>query len=260
MPILSLSWPQWATAGLAAVLVGLTKAGFGAGAGILVVPLMAVTLGAERMLPLLLPLLLCGDVFALVHYPRQIDRRNLLILVPGSVAGVALGWLLLAGIVQARPKAVGAMLDVLVRVICIVFVAIQVWRLFREAKREDRPGPYRPQAWQGAVVGVASGLTSTLSHAAGPLITLFLLPQKLETRVFVGTTVGYFFFANAIKLVPYSFQGLFTAPILGTSLVLMPAVVVGTWAGLALNRNVPGRAFILVVYGLTLASGIKLLL
>ena len=94
-----------------------------------------------------------------------------------------------------------------------------------------------------------AGITSTLSHAGGPLIALFLLPQKLDKRIFVGTAVTYFFFGNAVKLIPYRFQGMFTVPRAWTSAVLLPAVVVGTLVGVLLQRKFSGRAFALAKHG-----------
>ena len=54
-------------------------------------------------------------------------------------------------------------------------------------------------------------------------MALFLLPQKLDKRVYVGTAVTYFFFGNAVKFVPYAMQGMFTRATVCTSLALLPA-------------------------------------
>ncbi len=67
----------WALVALAIFLIGVTKSGFGSGAGLMIVPMTAIALrhvpgyGAERALPLLLPLLLVGDVIAIWQYRRQ---------------------------------------------------------------------------------------------------------------------------------------------------------------------------------------------
>lgn len=47
-----------------------------------------------------------------------------------------------------------------------------------------------------------SGLTSTIAHAGGPPLSVYLLPQQLEKAVLVGTTVIFFAVINAVKLVP----------------------------------------------------------
>ena len=264
---LSLEWYQWMTAALSALLIGLTKAGFGSGAGILAVPLMALALGADAMLPVLLPVLVCGDVFSIARHPGKADRRNLRLLIPGCAAGVVIGWVILNWLQQktraasagGTDTAVESLLNPLVGGLCIGFVCVQVWRYFRESRLLERPTPYRPKIRHGLLLGTIAGITSTLSHAAGPLIALFLLPQKLDKRVFVGTSVTYFLFGNLIKFVPYSFQGMFSAKVLATSGVLLPAVVAGTFAGAYLNRKIHKQTFVLVIYAVTFATGLKLL-
>jgi hypothetical protein len=267
MELLELSTLAWIAIGTSALLVGLSKAGFGAGAGILAVPLMTIGLGsAQDMLPVLLPVLIAGDVFSLIHYPGQKNWRNLAMLVPGCLLGVGLGWLALHWLGDLSQLQVGsssltgeAMLQKFVGGICVLFVVIQLWRYFRESRLTERAEPFRPKAWQGVGLGSAAGLTSTLAHAAGPLVALFLLPQKLDKRVFVGTTVTYFFFGNLIKFIPFTAQGLFTTPRVMTSLILVPAVVAGTLIGVVLNRKIDDRVFVLIIYGVALVAGLNLL-
>ena len=264
MEFVELATLNWVALFLSALLVGLTKAGFGAGAGILAVPLMTVALGgSEDMLPIMLPVLICGDVFSIIHYPKQKDWRNLRMLVPSCVVGVGLGWVALVVLKSwagAEKGRLSAVLDPLVGGICLGFLIVQVWRYFREGKLTERAEPYRPKLWHGLALGTAAGLTSTLSHAAGPLVALFLLPQKLDKRVFVGTAVTYFFFGNAVKFIPYGVEGMFSAARLWTSAVLLPAVVAGTFLGLLLHRKFSGRAFTLVIYTCTFAAVLKLVL
>ena len=256
-----ISAPGWVALAVAALMVGLTKAGFGAGAGILAVPLMTVVLGGADMLAVMLPVLICGDVFSLIHYPKQKDWRNLKMLVPSCIVGVGIGWgaLRLLERVAGAKGGLNAVLNPLVGSICLMFLLIQLWRYFRESRLTERPEPYRPRLWHGLSLGTVAGITSTLSHAAGPLVALFLLPQKLDKRVYVGTAVTYFFFGNAVKFVPYAMQGMLTRATVCTSLALLPAVVVGTLIGVRLNRQFSGRAFALVIYAVTLAAVLKLL-
>ncbi len=267
MELLQLSTFAWAAIGISALLVGLSKAGFGAGAGILAVPLMTIGLGsAQEMLPLLLPVLIAGDVFSLIHYQGQKNWRNLFMLMPGCVLGVGIGWFILRWLdnldTLRLPGTVltgEMMLQKMVGGICLLFIGIQLWRYFRSAQSADSTQPFRPAPWHGVGLGSAAGLTSTLAHSAGPIVALFLLPQKMEKEVFVGTTVTYFFFGNLIKLVPFTAQGLFTAPRLATSLVLVPAVILGTLIGVFLNRKLNDRVFTVIIYAVALIAGLKLL-
>ena len=266
MAWLDLSWLQWIGALAAAAVVGTTKAGFGVGSLALV--LMTVSLGrAEDMLPVLLLVLICGDFFAIVHYRGRQHWRNLVLLVPGCVAGVIAGWGLFGAMAfifneggsQGASAGLEAVLSPVVGAVALVFLALQLVRELGTSRLTADPVPYRPKVWHGVTIGCAAGVTSTLAHVGGPLIALFLIPQRLPKDVFVGTTVTYFLIGNLLKVPPYALMGMFTPARLGTSLVLLPAVIAGGFTGLWLHKKVGDRAFRYVVYALTFLLALKVL-
>lgn len=83
---LMLIW--WTLVFLAIFLIGVTKSGFGAGVGLMIVPMMAIAMGhipgrgSEAALGLMLPLLVLGDLIAVWQY-RDLFRKR---LVPIPVA------------------------------------------------------------------------------------------------------------------------------------------------------------------------------
>jgi len=248
---------QWAGAGMAAFLVGASKAGFGAGPAMLAVPLMAAVVGPARMLGIMLPVLLIGDVFSLVHYRREHDRRNLAMLIPGLVVGVGAGYVALdwfLGLPESE-----SWMKRMIGFLCVSFVTVQVCRIAWQQKLGAASAPYRPRAWHGVGLGALAGLTSTLAHGGGPVIDLFLLPQNLAKRVFVGTAIRYFFVGNLIKLVPYFQKGLLSRQSVFLSLLLLPCVAAGTLSGVSLNRRFSERAFRIGVYSIALCMGLYLL-
>lgn len=261
MDITSFSVITWLLLIFGALMVGVSKAGFGAGAGILAVPLIALAIGARGMLPVLLPVLICGDIFALFHYAGRHNRdwRNLKLLLPSAVAGIVMGMLILDWFMNISEGKGDRLLEAAVGGICVVFAAMQAYNyiLSRYGVKEDKN--YRPAPWQGAGMGIIAGITSTLAHSAGPLIALFLLPQRLPRRVFVGTAIFYFFIGNLIKLIPYTSTGLFTPKTLTLSFILFPAAIAGTIVGSQLNKHLTDFYFNLIVYAVTFATGISLL-
>jgi hypothetical protein len=64
---------------------------------------------------------------------------------------------------------------------------------YREWRARHAPPAYQPTIGKSTAVGAFAGVSSTLAHAAGPIIALHLLPQRLERGVFVGTCAVYFF-------------------------------------------------------------------
>ena len=98
-----------------------------------------------------------------------------------------------------------------------------------------------------------------MAHAGGPPLSIYLLPQRLEKSVMVGTTVVFFAVIYAVKVAPYAWLGLFDARNLATSLVLAPLAPFGIWLGFRLMKRLPERAFYVTCYGLLAVVGLKLL-
>jgi hypothetical protein len=107
------------------------------------------------------------------------------------------------------------------------------------------------------VCGTAAGFTTFVAHAGGPPFAIYLLPLRLATAVYVGTTVVYFTVMNALKVVPYAQLGLFDARTLWTAAVMLPVAIGGMLLGLWLRRPDPNSSA--VAYTLLFATGTKLL-
>jgi uncharacterized membrane protein YfcA len=66
--------------------------------------------------------------------------------------------------------------------LALSFVVFQVFRAIILGMVEKR----RPHAAEGILMGSIAGFTSTLAHAGGPPVIMYLLPQKLPRHLFVG--------------------------------------------------------------------------
>ncbi len=241
----------WVTAVLAVVFVGISKAGFGSGPGILATPLVALTIPVPEAAALLLPLLIVADLAAVRHYRSDYDVLSLKVLLPSAVAGIALGGLFFGYFSNNED-----VLKMGIGVIAILFVLFQLGRSTIVGALERR----RPPATAGALLGALGGFTSTLAHAGGPPVVMYLLPQQLPRRTFVGTTVIVFMAINVVKLVPYAMLGLLKVGNLTTILLLSPFAFAGVWLGVWLNRHFREDWFNIAVYALLLVTGLDLLL
>ena len=78
--------------GLAVLITGISKSGFGGGVGILAIPVMALAVDDPKVaIGITLPLLIACDVLSNLHYLKAYDWRRLSWMVPGACVGVALG-------------------------------------------------------------------------------------------------------------------------------------------------------------------------
>lgn len=80
----------WLWLALAGVLVGVAKTAI-AGVGSVAVVIFAAVLPARESTGAILPLLVCGDLVAVVHYRRHADWVILWRLLPGVLPGLLLG-------------------------------------------------------------------------------------------------------------------------------------------------------------------------
>jgi hypothetical protein len=252
-------------AGFAAVmLIAVSKGGFGSGLGMLSTPVMMMVAPSSTVLPMLLPVLIWCDVLTIRHYPGQWRPRSVYLVAPGALAGIVIGWAILYRLNDAPKEfraANDAWLKLSVGIICLLFVGVWAVGLWLGRGAEERPA-WKP-TWLGATLaGVPSGVTTMLAHAAGPIYTMYLLPQKLDRREFVGTTVRYFFTFNAVKI-PFFMalpQGTgLTLATFKSSLWMLALAPLGVWIGSRLNRKLSPALFNRLLYLLLALAGIKLI-
>jgi uncharacterized membrane protein YfcA len=245
----------WALAGFAIFLIGVTKSGFGSGVGLMIVPMMAIAMGhvpgrgSEAALGLLLPLLIAGDFIAVWQYRRLFSLNIVRKLLPGTAAGVVIGGLMLWGFHQYK-DIVGSLIRIEIGIESILLVSLHWWRLYRGVQHHLLPEPLRSH-----LTGGFSAVSSTLAHAAGPIVAMYLLPLQLDRQLFVGTCAIYFFILNTAKLPAYAFSGQFSHASPMFALQFLPLVVLGALAGVWLNRRISDKLFTRVVYAVTFILG-----
>jgi uncharacterized protein len=239
---------QILTAVVAVLFIGLSKAGFGGGLGMLTTPLCALAFGARDAIGILLPLLCAGDAFSLYYYWKKWEPNNLRYLLPGVVAGVVIG-VHFIGRFSARE------LNVAIGLLAVSFVIFQ----FTKEAIFKAEGTFSPNHRLGIPCGVATGITSSFAHGAGPVVAIFLMPQQLSKEVFVGTTVLIFTWVNWIKLPFFVAGGIITRDTLWQSLIYFPLVPVGVWLGVWLNRRISQRLFVKLIYLFLLLAGLQLI-
>jgi len=233
-------------AGLAALLVGLSKGGLSM-AGALGTPLLATVMSPVKAAALLLPIFVVSDWFGLYAYRHQFDKRNLQILIPAGIVGIGIGWLS-SSVVSDR------MVGLFIGVIGIAF-CLNAWRL------RHRPPPPRPaDIPRGMFWGAIAGFTSFVSHSGSPPFQIYVLPQQLPKAVFAGTTTITFAVINLVKLIPYWQLGQLQSDNLKLSLLLMPIAVAGTFAGVWLVRIIPHRTFFVIIHAALFALSVKLVI
>lgn len=231
---------------LAMFLVGMSKGGLGATLSAVTIPMLALVLPIKDVIGMMPPVLMLADALAVGIHWRRWDKRMVLLLIPASVVGVAIGTLFLA-ISPAR------LIRVTLGVIVILFA---LYKLFE--KRIFSKLTYTPRNWHGFLAGATAGFTSSVAHTGGPPVGIYLLMQNVQPRTFAATSAIFFLILNYIKVPFYYAADVFNFDLLQQLMWLLPMVPVGVWAGKWVVTRVSKQRFDQIILGLLLVSAILL--
>lgn len=237
----------WLAAFFAVALVGLAKGGF-SGLGALATPILAQVISPVAAAAILLPILIVQDAVSVWSFRGSWDKWIVGWMLPGALAGVALGWAM-ATILPANAvmAALGA-----------ITLGFGLWRLWierggRVVAASNSPG------WVGTLFGVATGFTSQIAHAGGPPFQMWVTPRRLPHLRYVGTNSVLFAIINWSKVPAYAALGEFSTRNLTISALLMPLAVASTFAGVWIVRRIDPARFYVIIYLLMVLLGARLL-
>ena len=104
--------------------------------------------------------------------------------------------------------------------------------------------------------GLLAGIVTMLANAAGPVMTVYLLSQRLEKKELLGVFSRYFLFVNLFK-VPFSTNlGIINSASLVTNLCLLPGVIAGILLGWQILKRLPQKPFEWTLFVLTFFAAI----
>lgn len=234
------------TGNLITLFTGIAKTGV-PGVSILGAVLLANAMPDSRgSVGVLLPLLICADLFAVATYRAHTQWGMVRRLLVPSLLGVALGAWALEGLQ-------GALFD---RVMGGLVLFQLVLEGVRQRFRWERVQHHPVYAW---CFGVLAGVTTTLGNMAGPLMALYMLSLGLDKHKFMGSMAWFFLIINLVKVPVFAGQGMITVDSLGTSVTLLPGVVAGALLGRWIFRWIPQGPFKVVVQVLAAVAAVRLL-
>lgn len=207
---------------LAAFITGVSKFSVG-GMGLVILPVMMLALPGPEALGVILPMYLLTDLSAVLSYRRDVSKAVLARFLPLLIAGVMLGgWLL--GQVDASQFAT---------LLGLTILAMLILGIYLDKAQKSLAG----NRTVGGVIGFLGGAISATTNGAGPLISLYLMDQKLSKESYVSTRAWLFLIVNAAKIPFYLSLGLISSESLVLSSYSLPALLFGMVCGyLLLNK------------------------
>lgn len=228
---------------LIVLLGGLVYGCTGFGFGLVLVPMLAVFLDPDRVVPLshLVGLPLSA---ALAISQRSALRRELLVpLVVGALVATPTGVLLLA-FMPAGP------MKLVVAALIAIFALLQIigWRFPIDSSR------FLP----AFSVGAGGGLLGAAAGLPGPPVLLFLVNQEEEKDTFRATLAAFFLLTAVANLIGYGTAGMLDTELFRLALGLLPAALIGTLVGSLIARRLSAETFRLAVLVLAVLSAVAL--
>ncbi len=218
----------------------------GFGAGLVAVGSLALLLPDVRdVVVLLLLVSLPAELLVVTTSWRDISWRGVALLMVGIAIGIPIGgWLLGWGDPRLLLHGLG-------------FVLLVVGGVFLVAPTtRARPWPN----WAGPPVGLVAGLLTGLFGTGGPPLVLYFQLAGVDKAAFRGNLMAIFLFMTMIRVPSYAGLGLITAERLWSSLLVLPAVVVGAWLGHRMQLRIEERTFRRLVAIALVALGVLLVL
>ncbi|MFE6041310.1 sulfite exporter TauE/SafE family protein [Streptomyces sp. NPDC056452] len=259
---------QLAVLAAASMLVGFSKTAV-SGANTISLAVFAAVLPARESTGVLLPILIAGDILAVLIYRRHAHWPTLLRLFPAVAVGVVAGTVfMLWADDDAVARSIGAIL--------LFMAGVTLWRRRTAARAEEAPerqateqsDTERPDEDKPSLAGrakarsygVLGGFTTMVANAGGPVMSLYLLSAGFRKLGFLGTSASFFLIVNTSK-VPFSVGlGLIDAQSLLLDAALVLFVIPGAYLGRACVGRINQKLFEQIVIGATVLGGLQLLL
>jgi uncharacterized membrane protein YfcA len=236
---------RWILGLAAALLVGFSKTGL-PGLVILIVPMMAAVFPAKLSVGALVPILLLGDIFAILRYRQYTQWRKLLRLLPFVFIGMIPARFVLASIPDQPFKLV---LGVLV----LLLILGELARRRYNGERMSKSVVF------AAVMGILAGFATTMGNVAGPIMSVYLLSMGLDKNEFVGTGAWFYPIVNATKVPIYAQLGMITADTLRFDLIGAPLVIMGALLGMIALPKIPQKVFTGLIFVLAAIAALGLI-
>ena len=234
-------------AAIAAVLIGFSKAGI-KGITAFSVTLLALVYGAKNSTGIMLPLLISGDIAAVIYYNKKCNWGLLLKLLPYVAIGVIIG----AFIGDELPE---ELFKKSMAVIIIISVSLMVWHERSTIQLDKR------STGLGVILGLLAGITTMIGNLAGAFSNLFFLSMRLNKETFIGTAAWLFFVINLFKL-PFHIYMWETIDLssLYIGLTLLPFLVLGFIGGLKIVNFFSDNSYRYFIILMTLIGAVVMLM
>ncbi len=229
--------------GCAAFFTSAMTAVVGSGGGTILIALMLQFMPPVAAIPVHGVVQLASNVWRTWLFRRHLAWHliwRFALLVP---AGIAVGLWLFQGL---SAEAVKLLIG------CFIIVTLFTRRL-RRLRDKDLP------LWAFYPMGFFVGVLNMIVGVVAPVIGVLIIRKELSKEDYVGTLGFYGVLTNGFKLVGFMLAGFSVIEYGPAILAMVPAVLVGTWAGKHLLGRLSERVFMVLFQTALIALALKLI-
>jgi uncharacterized protein len=228
-----------------AFLLGIAKSGV-KGIAVFIVVLFVFAFDAKASTGILMPLLIIGDIFAILYYKKHANWKYVFQLIPWMCMGVLLGTYG-GNLLDETMFKTGMASLILVTTLLLLYL-------------ERRPIKELSAHWTfGSGIGILAGFTTMLGNLAGAVTNIYFLAMRLPKNVFIGTSAYVFFIINIFKIPFHIWAWETISPTsIQISLQFVPYLLLGLFVGVRLVKRINDTTYRKLILILTAIGALVL--
>ncbi len=241
---------EWIVSIIVGILIGVSKTAI-ATLGIFNVALLAQVFSVKESVGIMLPMLIAGDIFAVIYFRRSVVWPHLFSLLPWILTGLIAGFFVLW-------KVNSEQLTLLLGVLILLLIILQAGKEFINSKI-DQHLLNSNSKWFTYSMGILAGFATMIGNVSGVIMSIYLMAKGLPKKEFIGTGAWFYLFVNVIKVPFYMGLGIITAESFTFNLMMVPLILIGAYAGIVVLKYIPQKLFHRIILVLGTIGAIKLI-
>ncbi len=222
----------WLLSIIIAILIGFSKTSIST-LGIVSVVLMMQIFPAKDSVGVILPMLIIGDIIAVIYYRKSVVWKYLLSLTPSVIVGIIVGYFFLL-------KVNNEFLALILGILILTLIFLQLIKDRIEVGLNEK---LQNSSFFTGSMGALAGFATMIGNVAGAIMAIYLLAKELPKKEFIGTGAWFFLIVNVIKVPFYIHLTMITTDSLIYNSILIPFILLGGFVGIKVIRYIPQKVF-----------------
>lgn len=210
---------------------------------------MALAFDAKASTGIVVPLLVVGDIFAVIYYNRHANWWYIVRFLPWILVGILIGVFIGNDLNETLFK-------IAMAIIILVSVVMMYWWDRRKSKAV-------PTHWAFAgFVGTVAGITTMIGNLGGAFSNIYFLAMRVQKNEFIGTAAWLFLIINVLKMPPLHIfvWETVTMETLWFDLKLVPGIFIGVFLGVRLVKLIKEDFYRKMILVLTALGALMILI